>query len=382
MAMESAFEGGWPRRVAIVGLGLIGGSLALAAKRFRPETSVIGVDFPEVLSRALGRGAIDAGVPPERLEAAVAEADLVVLATPILTILKLLDRVVPALKPGAVVTDVGSTKLEICRAAGAAMGGAPEGAVFVGGHPLAGSEAQGIEHAQPLLFENALYVLTPPQPDAPRGREGAAALRGFLESLGALVVELEPERHDQIVAYTSHLPQLLAVALVNVVGARGHLDWAAGGFRDLTRVAASPFGLWRDILSTNAPRVRAALEALIDELQALKGQLEALEEREGTNELRRAFERAARFRKALPVRPKGLLRPCAEVAVWVPDRPGALAEITAAVARAGVNIKDIELLKVREGLGGTFRLGFETPQDAQRVVEALQRLGYESWVLP
>lgn len=211
--------------VAIVGVGLIGGSLGLAIKRRYPNIEVIGVDRTErIVKSAQARGAIDTGSTD--LSQGVGRADVIFVATPVRIIAELLPTLGPLIRPDALVTDVGSTKARICQIAERFFPSR-----FIGGHPMTGSERQGVEAADPLLFENALYVLTP----LSASTEQLERLRQFLEGVGARVLCLEPERHDRIVAYVSHLPQLLAVALAGVVAQRSQEDalyteLAAGGF--------------------------------------------------------------------------------------------------------------------------------------------------------
>jgi len=345
----------------------MGGSLALAIRRFLPQLEVIGVDFPAARGEAEARGAIHRGFPPQELPRAVAESDLVFLATPIRTILELIGEAAPHMRKGAILTDLGSTKAAICRRAREQV---PGGVYFVGGHPLTGAEGKGIAGADPFLFQNALYVLTPLE-----GTEGALPLlQGFLRRLGAIVVELAPEEHDRIAAYVSHLPQLLAVALVNLVGREGgYLRFAAGGFRDLTRIASSPYGIWEDILTTNAPRIREALAALLSELSRLGERIEV-----GPRE---EFERARALRASLPRAVKGFLRDFPRIRVIIPDRPGALAKITGALAEKGINIKDLELLRVREEIGGTFQIHLGSGEEAEEAARILQGIGYEARVV-
>ncbi len=342
----------------------MGGSLALATRRVLPEITVLGVDYPEVLKLARGKEAIHGGYPPEELERAAAEGDIVFLATPIRTILGLIPRAAAAMRQGTILTDLGSTKEEICRVAAEAV---PEEVHFVGGHPLTGAEGSGFRAADPFLFQNALYVLTPLP-----GSEGAAArLEAFLEALGAIPVVMEPGLHDEIAAYVSHLPQLLAVALVNTVGRKeGFLPFAAGGFRDLTRIASSPYGIWEDILATNAARVDRALGELIGELSRLRERLS-----EGLGE---DFSRARTLRASIPKRAKGFVKEFPSVRVVVPDRVGALAEVTGALGAAGINIKDLELMRVREGIGGTFRIYVGSQGEAEEAAKVLRALGYET----
>jgi prephenate dehydrogenase len=357
------------RRVSIIGLGLMGGSLGLALKRSFPTIEIVGVDREEkIVQRAVERGAIDRGFL--NFEEAFPKADLIVLATPVNAILELLPTLPDLIDPDTLVTDLGSTKARICRTAEEYL---PDR--FIGGHPMAGSERQGIEAADPFLFENALYVLTPLQ----ASQERIPHLSTFLEELGARILCLDPQLHDQIVAYVSHLPQLLAVALTELVGQQNeenslYRELAAGGFRDMTRIAASPYSIWKDILRDNAPQIGHVLDALIEQLLSMRGELTSavLEER---------FRRAAAFRTAIPLRSKGFLKPLHRIAISVPDQPGTLARLTTVLAQSTINIKDIELLKVRENVGGTFHLHFETRAEAERAVQLLQNIGYSSSLL-
>jgi prephenate dehydrogenase len=213
------------RRITIIGVGLIGGSLGLAIKKRFPSVHVVGVDRKVVLERALEQGAID-GVETD-IARAVQDADLVFLATPLSVILQLIPVLARHCKPAAVVSDVGSVKLEVVRR----VAGYFPRRNFIGGHPMAGIELSGIEAAHPLLFENAIYVLTPTTSNPP-----ALVKRfgNFLGMLGTRVVSLDPRTHDEVVSAVSHVPQLAAVALMNVAGqrhttARNYLRLAAGG---------------------------------------------------------------------------------------------------------------------------------------------------------
>lgn len=373
------------RRIAIIGVGLIGGSLGLAWKQRRIQAEIIGFDTaPGSLRRAAEIGAIDHGAGS--LEEAVCSSDLVVLATPVGATLDLAERLAPILMKGAVVTDVGSTKTAICRRMAAALPSPPE-AVFIGGHPMAGSEGQGIEAADPYLFQNAIYVLTPPALVSSDGRLGETAASRFLdeafeglkrliEATGAKVAVMEPERHDRWVAAVSHLPQLVAVALVNAVAEAdrqdpGLLSLAAGGFRDTTRITASPPGIWLDILASNSGPVLEMLGRfrhvlLVIEEAVRAGDLETI---------RREFERAREVRKHVPRKPKGLLPAYHEVVVTVEDRPGVIGRIAGLLGDNGVNIEDIEILRLREGEGGTIRLGFATEEECGRAFAVLAAAG-------
>jgi prephenate dehydrogenase len=279
------------KRISIIGLGLIGGSWALALKRLGYPASRVGYDRPEVLRTALCAGAIDAA--GEDLPSAVHNADLVILATPVGAILDLLGRLKPHLLPQALVTDVGSTKRLICQRAKDLLG---DSAMFLGGHPLAGKENSGFEHADPVIFEDVCYVLTPSSPEHMDDARVKAFVR-LVESLGARPYVTDAPSHDLAVAYLSHLPQLLSSGLASLIAdemVEQHLplELAGSGFRDLTRLADSPYSLWRDICLTNVQNIQAALESLIEKLESIKSHL-------SDRELERAFIQARKLRDHL-----------------------------------------------------------------------------------
>jgi prephenate dehydrogenase len=357
------------KHITIIGVGLIGGSLGLAIKKRFPTSHVVGVDRKEVLRRALKRGAIDRSETD--LGRAVREADLVFLAAPLSVILRQLPTLARNCKRDAIVSDVGSVKLQVVRRAAKYF---PRGN-FIGGHPMAGIELSGIEAAHPLLFENAIYILSPTRSTS---RPLVKRLGNFLGELGARVVLLDPRAHDEVASAVSHLPQLTAVALMNVVGqrhptARNYLRLAAGGFRDITRVASSRSDIWKDILAINRGEIRRSLRLLIRELDLYSKLLQ----NHASSRLITEFSRARGLRSRIPKSMKGFLHPLAEVYVFVHDKPGALARLTAALARGKVNIKDIELMKIREGTGGTFRLSFDSAQICRRAESILKKAGFE-----
>jgi prephenate dehydrogenase len=278
-------------RITIVGLGLIGGSWGLALRERGSAARRIGCDKPEVLERALAVGAVDEGSP--EVATAVRDADLVILATPVGSILDLLPRLKSAASPRALVTDVGSTKRLICQRARELFGDEP---LFLGGHPLAGKERSGIENASAALFEGARYVLTPLLPDHIEDAR-VKAFSALVEAVGAKPFLTEASTHDRAVAFLSHLPQLVSSGLASMVAGQGAedllpLELAASGFRDVTRLAESPYNLWRDICLTNIENIQAALDALIDKLEAMKLHL-------SDRELERDFTRAFKLREKL-----------------------------------------------------------------------------------
>lgn len=278
-------------RISIVGLGLVGGSWGLALKQRGFTGRRVGCDARALLAEAVSAGAIDEAA--EDLPTAVRNADLVILATPVGVILDLLPRLKPIVSPLALVTDVGSTKRLICQRAREIFGEEP---LFLGGHPLAGKERSGLENADARLLEDARYVLTPLSPDHLSDRR-VKAFSSLLETLGARPFVTDASAHDRAIAYLSHLPQLLSSALASLIAEQGAEDFlplelAASGLRDTTRLAESPYGVWRDICLTNIENIRAALDSLIEKLEGMKLHL-------SDRELEREFTQALKLRERL-----------------------------------------------------------------------------------
>jgi prephenate dehydrogenase len=280
------------RRVTIVGLGLLGGSWGLALRKAGFAGRIVGyARRAETREQALGEGAVDEGFADAT--EAVHGADLVILATPVAVILDHLLRLQPHLSRRALITDVGSTKRRICERAAELYAQQP---LFLGGHPMAGKERSGLENADAGLFENARYVLTPVKPEH-SGDDRVQAFRALVVSIGARPLTSDPATHDLAVAYLSHLPQLLSSGLASLIEEKHtagglSLELAASGFRDVTRLADSPYSVWRDICLTNTENIQMALDALIQKLESIKVHL-------GDRELQREFLAAQRLRDKL-----------------------------------------------------------------------------------
>ncbi|MQA30150.1 MAG: prephenate dehydrogenase/arogenate dehydrogenase family protein [Luteitalea sp.] len=277
-------------RIGIVGLGLIGGSIALAAREIWPSSLVIAVDNKDVLETAMRLHAIDVAADDLIV---LAEADLIILAAPVRQNLALLAELEENVRLPAVVTDTGSTKREIVEAAKAL----PSRFTFIGGHPLGGAAASGLEHARPDLFKGRPWLFTPTGDGTGDALE---KLLSFTRALGAEPRMMDVVAHDRLLAYLSHLPQLAASALMVIVGdAVGEqgLALAGRGLTDTTRLAASPAEIWRDIAATNADEIGPALDGLIEVLQDLRRDLRSGEQ------LSDLFTRASRWRSRLPARP-------------------------------------------------------------------------------
>jgi prephenate dehydrogenase len=358
------------KSIVIVGVGLIGGSLGLSIRRKYPDARIIGVSSENSIAGALEMDAITEGYDYDGLSAAVKDADLVALCTPIHRIKGFLTRLGQLLREGVLVTDVGSTKRVIFSHA---MQVLPEGVYFIGGHPMAGSEKRGIGAADPFLFQNAIYVLCPAK-NVPN--EITDRFIGLVEGLGAHVVLMDSVTHDHIAAAVSHLPQMIAVTLVKMIGKLDsgnapYLRLAAGGFRDMTRIASSPFSMWEDICRTNNDSIREAIDSFIVELRKIRDRI-------GSPTLGEDFEAANTIRATIPKDTKGFLKTLSEILVVVEDKPGVIAKIAVRLAESNININDIEVLKVREGEGGTLRLAFEHESEAAAAIDLLEQIGYRA----
>ncbi len=237
-------------KITIVGCGLIGGSIALALRRRRPEWPIACLDLADRLPTLQEAAVAERVGTLDDLPKVIPESSIVIVATPVQSILEMVCRIAPYLRPGAIVSDVGSTKRQIMAEAHALL---PPGTHFIGGHPMAGSERSGVEAADPLLFSDRVYVLCP-YPDTPP--EALLSLLDLVESLMARPITIDPEEHDRIMAVVSHLPQLIAVALMHAAHAEDAthtmLEMLAGrGFLDMTRLAASDYSMWEGILAAN-----------------------------------------------------------------------------------------------------------------------------------
>ena len=351
-------------RVAVVGAGLIGGSVALGLRAAGIE--VIGYDpDPVALEEGLGRGAFSS--VQVDLSEAVSEAPVVVLAAPVDRLVEIARVVSEAAPPDAVVTDVGSAKARVVEGCEALLG--PR---FVGGHPMAGSERRGMAAADPDLFEEAWWILTPTAGTASRAYRTASLVA---TTLRARPVALDPAGHDRLLAQVSHLPQITASALVaSAVASQekdSHLGLAAAGFRDVTRIAASDPALWVAILQANREAVLESLRGLQSGLR----EVEAALDEERWESLRDFLAGARVARLGLFGKPE-LHDVAVALSMPVLDRPGVLAEVTTAAGALGANIEDLRIVHSTEGGRGRLELIVAGEEPAQKLMEALVGLGY------
>ena len=343
-----------PQRASIIGMGLIGGSIGLALRA--RGWNVTGVDAdPEAEKQALDLGAIDAtGLDPD--------ATVTFVAVPVRHIAEQVQRALR--ETGGAVTDVGSVKTSVTDAIVDAR--------FVGGHPMAGSEQLGVEGATADLFEGAVWVLTPGRDT---DTDAFATVSAVVRSLGAEVVGLAPERHDALVAVVSHVPHLTAAALMAIADERAEehaalLRLAAGGFRDMTRIAAGTPTIWPDICGETQ-------DAIVEVIDRLSGELSRLRDLVAGNDrpaLLATLERAQQARRNLPSR---VVRPdqVAEIRIPVPDRDGVIAEVSTLASDLGINIADFEIAHSSEGDRGVLILLVDTER-ADTYRDGLVDLGY------
>jgi prephenate dehydrogenase len=351
------------QRVAVVGTGLIGASIGLAATA--RGALVAGWDpDPDALAIAGERGAV---APAASLEDALAGAELAVVAAPIGVLPRQVAAVLEAAAEETTVTDVGSTKASVVAAAG-------DSPRFVGGHPISGSETHGPAHAAAGLFEGATWFLTP---TAQTDHERHRVVHGFVAELGAIPVAIDPAAHDRLVALTSHLPHVLANVIVNQAGAtrvEGYEPLVSGGgaLRDMTRIAGANPRLWTDVFLENAEAVRESVAEYRRRLEQVEAALASGDAGyiarwigEASQNRRRMLESAFTDAGALH-----------RLQVHVPDRPGVFAGIAQALGAERINIEDFEFEHISPERGGTMTLLVTGEGDARRAAELLEAQGY------
>jgi prephenate dehydrogenase len=357
-------------KIAIFGVGLIGGSLALCLKG-KSDYHVVGhSNNPKSIEKYLKRGVVDEATTS--MEDAARDADFIFLCVPVGNIEGYLEHLSNlALKPGCIITDVGSTKGSITRYADSIN---RDDVYFIGGHPMAGSERSGVEAASYLLFENAFYVLTP---NANVPEAAYSKLSSVIEHTRAQIIRVDAELHDDIVGAISHLPHIIAVALVNQIsqyndGNELYQRLAAGGFRDITRIASCDPSIWRDILINN----KAVLLKLLKDWNHHTDQFIHLLEAENGEGIFEEFAKANAFRSQLPERRKGMITSLYDVYVDIADTPGVIGKIASELGNRQISLSNIQIIEVRVDVPGILRLSFRNEKDMDRAVKVLKELNY------
>ncbi|MEG9297881.1 prephenate dehydrogenase [Mangrovibacillus sp. Mu-81] len=362
--------------VLIVGMGLIGGSLALCIKEEHQYASITGYDVNHnELRLAKTLGVIDEMALS--LEQGAENADLIIISTPVTQtekILKILHNT--NLKSDVIVTDTGSTKECIMRASLPLIS---KGVTFIGGHPMAGSHKSGVSAAKKILFENAFYMLTPPESIH---NDRVDTLKRWLSGTRAKFLVVHSDEHDELTGMISHFPHIIAASLVHRAkdssGEHPYLKrLAAGGFRDITRIASSNPVMWKDITLQNS-------HVLLDILGKWKVEMEeviGMIRENDSDKIYSYFHEAKVFRDELPVLSKGAIPAFYDLYIDVPDYPGIISELTAFLAEERISLTNIRILETREDLYGVLVISFQTIEDRKRAVECLkEKTTYELFI--
>jgi len=351
------------QKVTIVGLGLIGGSIAKSLRKSGLDLELWGIDNTEISRTALTEGSIDDVIGLDE----ISKSDIIFICTPLRATLEIMERIAPLVKKTTIITDVCGVK-SVLRQKWISL---KSDGFYVGGHPMTGKESGGYLNSDPLLFENSVYILTNEINNLPNKVD----LVKIIESLGARIKILDADTHDSIVSKVSHLPQIISVSLINAITKEDAkaLDFAAGGFRDMTRIASSDFSVWEDVIISNREKILIEIDQLQKELDEVRELISSGKK----SELRQKFELARKSRDEVPKNTKGFLTQLFDLFVFVTDEPGVISKISSALFEKNINIKDIELLKIREGTGGTFRISFESAEDSDAAKVIINKIGYE-----
>ena len=352
-----------------IGLGLIGGSIAKALKEKVENVTIIAYDIqPDTLKAAADDGVAD--IICEQIDSRFSVCDYLFLCAPVQKNDENLLTIRRFLSPDCILTDVGSVKTDIHHHI-EELG--LEGQ-FIGGHPMAGSERTGYVNSKALLVENAYYILTP---TAQVPKEKVDAYRDLVRQMGALPLILTYEQHDYVTAAVSHLPHVIAASLVNLVRDSDSSDGimkmiAAGGFKDITRIASSSAVMWQQICLTNTDNILSLLDAYIRSLQQIKGQLKGREEQE----LYELFDSARTYRDSFISASSGPIKISYSMNIDIADEPGALASIATILALNNISIKNIGIVHNRESEGGVLRIEFYDEDSVNRADAILSGKGY------
>ncbi|HKL98345.1 MAG TPA: prephenate dehydrogenase [Mobilitalea sp.] len=369
--IESDFKG--IHKISFIGFGLIGGSIARALKKANQNLYICAYDYHKEspstdLVAALSDTVLDSVY--STLEDCISDCDLLFLCAPVLTNIEYMKQLKPLIKPSCIITDVGSVKGNIHLAA---LELGLEGH-FIGGHPMTGSEKTGYMNSYAMLMENAYYILTPSDTVS---KDKLAALYNLVEDMGSIPIILDAAEHDEITATISHVPHLIAAQLVNLVRDSGPISekmsaLAAGGFKDITRIASSSPVMWQDISLTNAPGIKRSLDRYIESLHKVS---EALAEKDG-DYLYHIFDTAGEYRSSIPNKSIGMMKKFFEIFLDITDEAGAIATIATLLAGNHISIKNIGIIHNREFEEGVLRIEFYDEKAEENAAVLLKKNNY------
>lgn len=352
----------------MIGLGLIGGSLALCIKEQHKDCRIKGYDVnKEQVKLAAMLDVIDCAA--DSIEEGAKDADLIIISTPVQETERILDLFsrIP-LKHNVIITDAGSTKFAIVKSARKLT---DKGITFIGGHPMAGSHKSGVSAAKEILFENAFYLLTP---DKEIEEDKISELKEWLKGTNAKFITVTPEEHDYITGVISHFPHIIAASLVHQAEKNSKEQTlinrlAAGGFRDITRIASSSPTMWRDILLQNKD---VLLKLLFNWQQEMKEIATLLEEMDDDG-IYQYFLKAKKYRDELPQKQRGAIPAFYDLFVDVPDYPGVVSEVTGYLAKEEISITNIRIRETREDIIGVLVISFQTEEDRTKAKKCIER---------
>ncbi|WP_096153784.1 prephenate dehydrogenase [Bacillus sp. FJAT-45066] len=366
------------KNVLLIGLGLIGGSVALAIKNKNPELNIIGFDIDkQTMNVAQALKVIDEQAICYM--SAAKKCDLVIIAVPVEKTIEVMENLskVKYKKP-ITITDVGSTKKKIVEYANAKFSN--EFLTFIGGHPMAGSHKSGVTAAKTLLFENAYYILTPTNHTQP---EKVEQLKEALSGTRAKFVIMEADEHDTVAGVISHFPHIIAASLVHQAE---HYEQsfpyvnrlAAGGFRDITRIASSSPTMWKDILLQNKETLLSIMDNWIHHMANVKDSIQKGDE----TSLYTFFEVAKKYRDGLPLKEKGAIPSYYDLFIDVPDSPGVISEITGHLADERISITNIRIIETRTEVYGVLTISFQTEEDREKAADCIKnKTTYDTYIL-
>ncbi len=352
--------------VFIIGLGLIGGSIGLSILKEHPQATVTGYDLKtDEMKLAKVLKAINRTSNSFREDAE--QADLIIICTPVNETENLMKSLASfKLKPDVIITDVGSTKKNIMTASTVLT---EKGITFIGGHPMAGSHKSGVSAAKAFLFENAFYLLTPGE-TASIG--SVNQLKTWLNGTKAKFLEVKPEEHDHITGMVSHFPHIIASSLVHQVKQNYKRQplvssLAAGGFRDISRIASSNPSMWRDITLHNIDTLKDLLKEWQQEMDRVINMLDG----NSGEDIYQYFSEAKQFRDSMPILQKGAIPSFYDLFVDVPDYPGVISEITGLLAKEEISIVNLRIMETREDIYGVLSISFQTEEDRKRGADCI-----------